>query len=807
MGLTMPLETLIEFDIDRFRRKDLELAGWLTADVDRTTRKPASRPSFLSQWFATVTYAVNPGGFGTRTVNGCVFSEPQGKHKIACSVELNLAFNDSGAARHPDGVRSLVAGLARLSLDPGAAIDALVKSAAVQIQADLTTETIYDFDSVVLPRFRDAIAASLLSAGFKASMNLEWEGYVADEPFALDDVVAPFRIPGVARRLETKLSCEIVADPRQKAVIACLRPKKERVARVAKEAIAAYFDDETLFATLLDHHRAVEKGCERAINDSLLPYAHRVRGFALSKPQGLPSAPPEQIQVDVETPIQLTDSETPVPLRHTAQLALVNRSQFIVRSLDQAIDPKQYAVEAIRGAAAKLLQGKTFVDLVQAFVLDPLTFERTGVEPKLELGKKFSDAIKERLTEIGFDIHHIATTPKAKVVDLLIQRPYITLAQREYRLHGGSIVMVGITFNGALTSLDAVRGRITRDTDPTEDMQNDLPSLVQNVLGGVTPFEFDMGTSVGETGQSWLSTVEDQIKQRLAAAYGFTVHNVHVAASESEPRAYLRKLQAGGAHSFFIDNHSPGTDGQTQGLRLKVTYGVVEPRLTELPAEKRQTYTTYERYIEAGLYRFEVEEAHLRIQGAIGGELKEVLGQLRRDNILRIVTEGKNGPDEGNRKWYLALLKKATDVVSQSFGLSVDLRLVLDSDDLSGVRSFLADADKDELRRRREIETELRISKAAAAREAFEQYHRALLSYDHATADDEDRRRLDGLKKIAQDLEEEAQIGKRSHLGNRLTDQTGGHHGQDPSLLLAGGTDVAQAQDDIDDNILDIKVN
>ena len=154
-------------------------------------------------------------------------------------------------------------------------------------------------------------------AGLNATVTIEWDGYSEGEPFGLDDIVVPFRIPGVARRLDTKLSCEIVADPRKKAVIACLLPDKQVVARAAREAIASYFDDEQLFGKLLDDHRSIEKACEAAINERLKPYAHRLRGFALLRPQGLPDPPSDQIQVDVETPIQLTDSETPVPLKHT----------------------------------------------------------------------------------------------------------------------------------------------------------------------------------------------------------------------------------------------------------------------------------------------------------------------------------------------------------------------------------------------------------------------------------------------------------------------------------------------------------
>jgi hypothetical protein len=780
----MSLETLVEFEVDRFRRKDLEVAGWVTVDVDQSSRKQVNRPSVLGQFFSTVVYAVNPNGVARHMVRGCVFSEPEGRNKLECNVELTLSFPETAVKGVPDQVRTILINLIRFNLNPIVAVETLVKYAAAKTQSGLKDETIYDFDGMVLPRFKDVIVDTLRAVGLNATVNTEWGGYSEGAPYALDDIVVPFRIPGVARRLDTKLICEIVADQQKKAVIACLRPDKDVITRVAKEAIASFFDDEALFSELLSDHRSIERACETEINKRLKPYAHRVRGFALSKPQGLPDAPFAQIQVDVDTPIQLTDSETPVPLKHTAQLALSDRSKFIIRSLDQEIDPKEYAVMVIRNAAAKLLQGKTFVDLVQAFVLDPLNVQRKREKPKLDLGEKFSTEIKASLKDIGYDIHHIATTPKAKLVEFLIQSPYITLTQRDYHLKGGAVVVVDITFNGNLTSLDAIRGRMTLETDPAADMQADLPAVAQTVLSGVTPFEYDVGTPLSPTGENWLNRLKSEIKARLEKAYGFSVHNLQTNPRESEPRAFLRKLQAGGAHSFPIDNFSPGDDGQSRGLRLNATYSIREPRLGDEMSDVPNPLRTYERYIEASLYALDPESIHARVRSAVSSELNEILNQLSREMIQAVLLEGKFSRNAIRRDQYSAILRRAREFVSDNFGLLIDLSVSVESDDPQGLTGIILESDAREMGARLQIESKLRISKAEAAVDAWGRYHEALTKYDPETADEGERKRLAELKQAAQELEREAEMGKRAHIGRQLQSKVPKSGGLDPSRVL-----------------------
>jgi hypothetical protein len=804
----MSLETLIESEIDRFRRKDLEIAGWITADVDQGSRRPANGPSILRGLFATKVYAVNPRGVARHLVRNCAFSEPQGRNKLECNVELTLSFADPVVGS--EQARTVLFNLLRFNLDPGVAIEMLVRLAAARAQSSLKDETIYEFDSVVIPRFRNEVIGVLISVGLKTTISIEWEGYAPGEPHTLDDIVVPFRIPGIARRLETRLSCEIVADPQKRAVIACLQPDKAVVARVAREAIAAYFDDETLFSGLLGDHRAIERECEVEINNRLKPYAHRLRGFALSKPQGLPEPPPAQIQVEVETPIQLTDSETPVPLRHTAQLAISDRSKFIVRSLDQTIDPKDYAVMVIRSAAAKLLQGKTFVDLVQAFVLDPLNVQRNRAKPKLDLGERFSNEIKTGLKDIGYDIHHIATTPKAKLVELLTQSPYITLVRREYHLKGGPAVIVDITFNGNLTSLDAIRGRMTLESDPAAEIQADLPSVAQAVLSGVTPFEYDMGTPLNESGEDWVAKLRRCICERLEKAYGFTVHNLQINPRESEPRAYLRRLQAGGAHSFEIENYSPGEDGQSRGLRIRVTYSIREPRLEDGLTEGTNPFQVYERYIEASLYTLESDDAHVRIRSAVAGELNEVFNQFSRELIQAILAEGKYGRNVRQRKLYQALLKRAKDFIAENFGLLIDVSASVESDDPRGVTGIILAHDAEEIGRRLQIESTLRISKAEAAVTSWQRYYDALAKYDPETADEGERKQLAELKAMAQQIEGEAEMGKRPHIGRQLQSDGLPARRSDPMRVL-GLEDLIQPpeqtqKEQIDaDNVIEIK--
>jgi hypothetical protein len=778
-GIVMSLESLVESEVDRFRRKDLETAGWITIDVDLNNRKLVNRPSFLGQIFSTVTYAVNPRGLARHVVRGCLFSEPLGRNKLACDVELTLSFPDQ-SEHAPARARETVSNLSRLSLNPALAIEMLVQASAAKIQGELKKETIYDFDAVVLPRFNGDLVQTLWRAGLKADVSIEWEGYVESEPYNMDDIVVPFRIPGVARRLETKLSCEIVPEPGLKAVIASLKPDKTRLARVAREAVAAYFDDAGLFDKLLRDHGAVEAGCGRLIDERLRPVAHRLRGFALSKPQGLPAAPPEQIEVEVETPVQLSDSERPVPLKHTAQLVLKDRGKFIIKSLDQPIDPKEYAVMVIRGAAAKLLQGKTFVDLVRAFVLDPLNAQRNSKPPELSLGRDFGSAIKSGLNEIGYDIHHIASAPKAKLVELLIQSPNIALAQKQFQLKGGALVTLDIGFSGSLTSLAEMRGRMTLETDPVADMQTDLPAVVQGVLGKVTPFDYDMGTPLAETGKNWLVQLHADIKDHLSSTYGFTAHNLQITPHESVPRSYLRHLQAGGANSFEIDNHSQGEDGRSGGLKLRVTYSVKEPRLGDTSADGHDPYRTYERYIEASLFAFEVGEVHSRIESAIKGQLLPILSRLSRDQILAVLATH----DVKLRAYYRNLVQPAKSFVAETFGLIVDVSIVVESDDPLGLATIIAQSDVQEFKDRKNIERAVRTAKAEAARRAWDNYHTAVLNYKPEIADASDKQALEELRQTAKDLQAESEMGQGAHIGGALQGLEGPRGSADLSLIF-----------------------
>jgi hypothetical protein len=808
-GIVMSLESLIESEVNRFQRKDLEAAGWITVDVDLNSRKLVNRPSFLGQIFSTVTYALNPRGLARHVVRGCLFSEPLGRNKVACDVELTLSFPDQSEYA-PARARATVSDLARLSLNPALAIEMLVQASAAKIQGELKKETIYDFDAVVLPRFNGDLVQTLWRAGLKADVSIEWEGYVESEPYNMDDIVVPFRIPGVARRLETKLSCEIVPEPGLKAVIASLKPDKARLARAAREAVAAYFDDAGLFDKLLRNHGAVEAGCGRLIDERLKPIAHRLRGFALSKPQGLPVAPPEQIQVEVETPIQLSDSEQPVPLKHTAQLVLKDHGKFIVKSLDQAIDPKEYAVMVIRGAAAKLLQGKTFVDLVQAFVLDPLNHQRTQQPPKLTLGNDFGSEIKNGLREIGYDIHHIATAPKAKLVELLIQSPNIALAQKEFQLKGGAVVTLAVGFSGNLTSLDEIRGRMTLETDPVADMQTDLPGIVQAVLGDVSPFEYDTGTPLGESGESWHARLDRKLRERLKSTYGFTAHNLQINAQESVPRSYLRHLQAGGGHSFEIDNYSPGEDGRSGGLTLRITYSVKEPRPGDTSAGGYEPYRTYERYIEASLYAFEVGEVHSRIQSAVKGQLNPILSRLTRDQILAMLANARDGHDATLRGYYRSLVQRAKSFVAETFGLIIDLSIVVESDDPRGFATIVAESDIQEFKDRKNIERAVRTSKAETARLAWDKYHTALLKYEPETADASEKQALEELKRTAKEIEAESEMGKGTHIGSALQGLGGSRASADLSLIFGPQAEAPPHIPDSKhrpdrDNIIDIE--
>jgi hypothetical protein len=237
---------------------------------------------------------------------------------------------------------------------------------------------------------------------------------------------------------------------------------------------------------------------------------------------------------------------------------------------------------------------------------------------------------------------------------------------------------------------------------------------------------------------------------------------------ESEPRFYLRKLQAGGAHSFEIENYSPGEDGQSRGLRLRVTYSVREPRFGEGNLKGPDLFRIYGRYIEASLYTLESESAHARVQSAIEGELNEVLNRLRREDIQEILAEGKHSRNTQRGREYEVVLQKAKNFISEHFGLLIDLSVSVASDDPKGIASIILESDAKELGARLQIESGLRVSKAEAAREAWNRYHEALKRYDSETADKAERDRLTELKQTAEELEKEAEMGKRAHIGRQL---------------------------------------
>jgi hypothetical protein len=754
----MPLERLIEGDINLYRRKELEVSGWICVDVDRVKRSVVSRPSLLRQVFATATLAINPAGLDRHVVGGCLFSEPNGRHKVMCDVELTLSTlnrTDFG----PPQANIALGYLAGLDLDPVKAVNMLVEIAGADVQRELKNESIHDFDKAILPRFRDQIIEYFQRIHLYADVTVEWEGYGQRPSFNMDDIVAPFRIPGVARRLETRLHCEVVSDPQLKAVVACLQPDKALLARVVNEAVAAFFDDATLFERILRNRRAVEQTCESFINKRLWEYGHRLRGFALPEPRGLPERPASQIEVEVETPIQLSDSERPVPLRHTAQLVLADFGKFVGESLDRAVDPKDYAIKTIQGAAARKLQGKTFVDLVQAFVLDPLNAERNKEQPKLTLGKEFNTEIKEKLSAIGYDIYHLATAPKAKLVELLIQVPNITLTKKEYQLKGGSQVNIAIGFSGSITSLDQIRGRMTLETDPIADMQTDLPATVQRVMGDVNPFNYDTGMPLGVSGDNWMQRLEREITARLKEAYGFRIHSMQINGQESVPRSYLRALQAGGGHSFNIDNLAQGAGASLVGLTLRVTYLVKEPRYTNAIANGSEP-STYERYIETSLYAFDVSEVHARIEAAVTSQLNHILNQLNRDQIQVLLAVGRSGPNAEMRRHYQSLVDRAEAFVAKSFGLIIELDIVVDNDDPMKMKPIAANSHLENFKDRLALARDWQRASANAARLALERYHDAVLKFDPITSDENDRKALEHLKEIAQQLAEEAHLGR-----------------------------------------------
>jgi len=424
---------------------------------------------------------------------------------------------------------------------------------------------------------------------------------------------------------------------------------------------------------------------------------------------------------------------------------------------------------AIKNAAAKLLQGKTFVDLVQAFVLDPLNEQREKKKPKLDLGAKFSAEIKERLRDIGYDIHHIATTPKAKLVEFIIQSPYVTLPQQRYQLKGGSGVVVDIGFNGNLTHLEAVRGRMTLETDPAAEMQADLPSVAQAVLSGVTPFVYDAGVPLddSETGENWLSLLRTRLTKRLNDKYGFSIHNLQINPRESDPRAYLRRLQAGGAHSFVIENYSPGDDGQSRGLSLRVSYSIREPRLGE-GGDWANPLAIYERYIEANLHTLDPEPVHGRVQAAVSGELNEVFNQLSRETIQTILVEGKHSRNANERRQYDALTRRVRGFVAANFGLLIDLSISIVSADPQGLVRIILQSDADELGARLKVESRLRIARAEAAEAAWNRYYEEKNKFDLETASEGEKKQLEELKRAAEELEDAAEMGKRPHISHQL---------------------------------------
>ncbi len=700
--------------------------------------------------------AINPAGLVRHIVGGCLFSEPTGRRKVTCDVELTLSVLDRSKFGSVQASNAL-GYLASLDLDPISAVKILVDIAAAEVQRRLRNETIHDFDRVVLPRFRDEVVEYFARIDLHADATIEWENYGERPAFDMDEIVAPFRIPGVARRLETRLHCEVVPDPRFNAVIACLQPDKAILTRVVNEAVATFFDDATLFDRILRDRRAVEKASESFINDRLRHYGHQLRGFALPEPRGLPDRPANQIEVEVETPIQLSDSEQPVPLRHTAQLVLADFSKFVGESLDRTVDPKDYAIKAIKGAAAKKLQGKTFVDLIQAFVLDPLNVERNKEEPKLPLGKEFNTEIKDKLAAIGYDIYHLVTAPKAKLVELLIQAPNITLTKKEYQLKGGSQVSVTISFSGSVTSLDQIRGRMTLETDPIADMQTDLPGTVQTVLGDVNPFNYDTGMPIGENGENWMKRLEGEIKKRLEDAYGFRIHSIQINGQESVPRSYLRALQAGGGHSFTINNLAQSAGGQLGGLVLRATYVVKEPRYTDAIAQGNEP-STYERYIETSLYAFDVTEVHGRIEAAVVSQLNQLLSRMNRDQIQTLLATGRNGPNAEMRGYYQSLVQRAETFVAKTFGLIVELEIAVNDDDPLGMKSIAANSYLENFKDLLALANDLQRTRNDAARVALTQYHTALLKFDPVTSDEKDKQALDLLKERAQTLATEATL-------------------------------------------------
>jgi hypothetical protein len=142
--------------------------------------------------------------------------------------------------------------------------------------------------------------------------------------------------------------------------------------------------------------------------------------------------------------------------------------------------------------------------------------------------------------------------------------------------------------------------------------------------------------------------------------------------------------------------------------------------------------------------------------------------------------------------------------------LLIDLSVSVESDDPQGLIGIILESDAKEIGARLQIESKLRVSKAEAAVDAWGRYHEALTKYDPETADEGERKRLTELKHAAQELEREAEMGKRTHIGRQLQSRVPRLGGLDPSRVLGLGRDDnerradEQKEDDTED-VIDLK--
>jgi len=252
-----------------------------------------------------------------------------------------------------------------------------------------------------------------------------------------------------------------------------------------------------------------------------------------------------------------------------------------------------------------------------------------------------------------------------------------------------------------------------------------------------------------------------------------------------------------------MKNNSPGTDGQSLGLGLAVTYNILEPRLGDDPEQTLEAYRTYERYIAAGLHKLDIVETHSGIAFAIQTQLNEVFNHSSRGEIQAVLIEGKTGRDPKLRKAYEALVRRAKISVAQSFGLLIDLSVSVESDDLLGIKGTITSHHATETTAFLEYQLNLQKAKAEAALRARQAYHNAKLEFDHEIADADDRRRLDALKQTAEDLEKEAAIGTRAEIARQLM---GNFTGMGLLRLEADPTTEQQPQSGVPiDNVIDIE--